>query len=106
LTDSQLIRGAEMFRKSRSCNAAGHERRRTCTPGGRSTAFVELIATAALALSTAVAATAVSIGMARAGVAGTVSGAGAALSMIALLTAVLLSALAHAAISRGQIEQS
>lgn len=95
-----------MFRKSRSCDAARHERRRTCTASRRSTAFVELIATAALALSTAVAATAVSIGIARAGAAGAVSGAGAAISMIALLICVLLSAVTHAAISRGRIEQS
>ena len=39
------------------------------TPDHRPVAFVELITTAALALSTAVAITAVSIGMARAGVA-------------------------------------
>jgi len=95
-----------MFRESRICNAVGHQRRRTCTPSRRSTAFVELIATAALALSTAVAATAVSIGIARAGAAGAVSGAGAALSMIALLIGVLLLAGAHAAVSGSRIEQS
>jgi hypothetical protein len=47
-----------------------HEGRQACAARHRSVALVELITTAALALSTAVAATAVSIGMARAEVAG------------------------------------
>ena len=46
-----------------------HEGRQACAARHRSVALVELITTAALALSTAVAATAGSIGMARAEVA-------------------------------------
>ena len=48
------------------CTGIEHEHRHACALGQRSVAFVELITTAALALSTAVAATAVSIGIARA----------------------------------------
>ena len=50
------------------CTGIDHEHRHACALGQRSVAFVELITTAALALSTAVAATAVSIGIARADV--------------------------------------
>ena len=50
------------------CTGIEHEHRHACALGQRSVAFVELITTAALALSTAVAATAVSIGIARADV--------------------------------------
>ena len=59
----------------------------------RSILFVELITTAALALSTAVAVTAVSIGMARADVIGSVThGDGASLA-IAIFMAALFSAM-------------
>src|SRR6266849_6621559 len=58
----------------------------------RSIAFVELITTAALALSTAVAVTAVSIGIARAEVVGTVTTGDSASLAIALIVGLLLSA--------------
>ena len=59
----------------------------------RSILFVELVTTAALALSTAVAVTAVSIGMARADVIGSVThGDGASLA-IAIFMAILFSAM-------------
>ena len=51
-----------------------HEGRQACAARHRCVALVELITTAALALSTAVAATAVSIGMARAEVSAGVGG--------------------------------
>jgi hypothetical protein len=57
----------------------------------RSIAFVELITTAALALSTAVAVTAVSIGIARADVTGAVANGDGAPFAIALFIALLLS---------------
>ena len=61
------------------------------TPGHRSVAFVELITTAALALSTAVAVTAVSIGIARAeAISGAIKGDG---EIFALLIGLLLAAL-------------
>jgi hypothetical protein len=55
--------------------------------------FVELITTAALALSTAVAVTAVSIGMARADVIGSVTHGDSASLAIALFMAILFSAM-------------
>ena len=55
-----------MSRELTRCTGIEHEHRHACALGQRSVAFVELITTAALALSTAVAATAVSIGIARA----------------------------------------
>ena len=55
--------------------------RQVCAPKHRSIAFVELITTAALALSTAVAVTAVSIGIARADVLGAVSSGDLALQI-------------------------
>jgi hypothetical protein len=68
------------------------EHRQACAPRHRSIAFVELITTAALALSTAVAVTAVSIGIARADVLGSVAKGNGAPFAIALLIALLLSA--------------
>ena len=59
----------------------------------RSILFVELITTAALALSTAVAVTAVSIGMARADVIGSVTHGDSASLAIAIFMAVLFSAM-------------
>jgi hypothetical protein len=59
----------------------------------RPIAFVELITTAALALSTAVAVTAVSIGIARADVIGTVAKGDSAPFAIALFIGLLLSAM-------------
>ena len=57
----------------------------------RSIAFVELMTTAALALSTAVAVTAVSIGIARADVVGAVANGDGAPLAIALFIGLLLS---------------
>jgi sugar/nucleoside kinase (ribokinase family) len=68
------------------------EHRQACAPGHRSIAFVELITTGALALSTAIAVTAVSIGIARAEVVGTVATGDSASFAIALLIGLLLSA--------------
>jgi hypothetical protein len=68
------------------------EHRHACTPRHRSIAFVELITTAALALSTAVAVTAVSIGIARADVVGSMAKGNGAPFAVALLIALLLSA--------------
>jgi len=59
-----------MSRKLIRCTGIEQEHRQACRLGHRSVAFVELITTAALALSTAVAVTAVSIGIARADVVG------------------------------------
>jgi hypothetical protein len=59
----------------------------------RSVAMVELITTAALALSTGVAITAVSLGIARAGVVGSVIEGDGALFAIALLIGSLFSAM-------------
>ena len=58
----------------------------------RSILFVELVTTAALALSTAVAVTAVSIGMARADVIGSVAHGDGASVVIAIFMATLFSA--------------
>src|ERR1700730_1802778 len=70
-----------------------HEHRQACSPRHRSIAFVELITTAALALSTAVAVTVVSIGIARADVVGSVAKGNSAPFAIALLIGLLLSAI-------------
>ncbi len=72
--------------------ASEQEHRHACSPARRSNASVELITTAALALSTAVAVTAVSIGIARAEVIGTVSKGDSASLAVALLIGLLLSA--------------
>jgi len=66
-----------------------HER--PAAPKHRSTAYVELITTAALALSTAVAVTAVSIGIARADAAGSVAHSDGAPLAIAVFIGLLLS---------------
>jgi hypothetical protein len=73
---------------------AGVEREasQATAPKHRSIAFVELVTTAALALSTAVAVTAVSIGIARADVVGSVAKGNGAPFAVALLIALLLSA--------------
>jgi hypothetical protein len=68
-------------------------RRQACAPKHRSIAFVELITTAALALSTAIAVTAVSIGMARADVLGAVTSGDRTPFAIALFFGLLLSAM-------------
>ena len=60
-------------------------------PKHRSIAFVELLTTAALALSTAVAVTAVSIGIARADVAGAVATGDGTAFAVALAIGLLLS---------------
>lgn len=67
--------------------------RQVCAPKHRSIAFVELITTAALALSTAIAVTAVSIGMARADVLGAVTSGDRTAFAIALFFGLLLSAM-------------
>ncbi len=67
--------------------------RQSPAPKHRSIAFVELITTAALALSTAVAVTVVSIGIARAGVAGAVSDGDTTPFAVALCFALLVCAL-------------
>jgi hypothetical protein len=82
-----------MSRNSTRYTGIEHEHRQACAPRHRSIAFVELITTAALALSTAVAVTAVSIGIARAEVVGTVAKADGAPFAIALLIGLLLSAM-------------
>jgi hypothetical protein len=64
---------------------------RPAPPGHRSIAFVELITTAALALSTAVAVTAVSIGIARAEVIGSVAKGDGTPLAIAIFIGLLLS---------------
>ena len=75
------------------CTGIEHEHRHACALGQRSVAFVELITTAALALSTAVAATAVSIGIARADVLDVAAkGQGTSVAM-ALVMGLLLSGL-------------
>jgi hypothetical protein len=68
------------------------EHHQACAPRHRSIAFVELITTAALALSTAVAVTAVSIGIARADVVGSMGKGNGAPFAVALLIGLLLSA--------------
>jgi hypothetical protein len=82
-----------MSTKLTRCTGIEQEHRQACAPRHRSIAFVELITTAALALSTAVAVTAVSIGIARAEVVGTVAKEDSATFAVALLIGVLLSAL-------------
>jgi hypothetical protein len=72
---------------------AEQEARHACALRQRPFAFVQLITTAALALSTAVAVTAVSIGMARADVIGAVAKGDGAPLAIALLVGLLLSAM-------------
>jgi hypothetical protein len=67
--------------------------RQPAAPKRRSVAVVELIATAALAVSTAVAVTAVSIGMARADVLGVVARGDATPFAVALSLGLLFSAL-------------
>ena len=75
------------------CTGIEHEHPHACALGQRSVAFVELITTAALALSTAVAATAVSIGIARADVVDAAAkGQGTSFAM-ALVMGLLLSGL-------------
>ena len=71
----------------------GREAPRAAAPKHRSIAFVELVTTAALALSTAVAVTAVSIGIARADVLGEVAKGDSAPFAIALFIGLLFSAM-------------
>ena len=71
----------------------GTEQGHAAAPRHRSIAFVELITTAALLLSTAVAVTAVSIGIARADTIGTIAKGGGAPLAIALFIGLLLSAM-------------
>src|SRR6516165_1100951 len=75
------------------CGAGEHEPRSACALRHRSIAFIELITTAALALSTAVAVTAVSIGIARADMVGAVAKTQGASFAIALAIGMLLPAL-------------
>ena len=71
----------------------GTEHGRAVAPRHRSVAVVELVTTAALALSTAVAVTAVSIGIARADTIGTLAKGDGAPFAIALFIGLLLSAM-------------
>jgi hypothetical protein len=80
-----------MFMESTS--GIEREARRTCASTRRSVVFVELITTAALALSTAIAVTAVSIGIARADVVGAVANGDSTPFAVALLIGLLLSAM-------------
>ena len=73
--------------------AAVPDSRQVSAPKHRSIAFVELILTAALALSTAVAVTAVSISSARADVLGAVTNGDATPLAIALSFGLLLAAM-------------
>ena len=80
-----------MATQSTSRAATEAEARPASAPGHRSLAFVEMITTAAMALSTAVAVTAVSIGIARAeAISGAIKGDG---EIFALLIGLLLAAL-------------
>jgi hypothetical protein len=81
-----------MSRKSLRCTGIEHEPRHACTLRPRSVAFVELMTTAALALSTAVAVTAISIGIARADVVGGAAKGQSTSFAIALVMGLLLSA--------------
>jgi hypothetical protein len=76
-----------------SAARAGIERGHAAAPRHRPIAFVELITTAALALSTVVAVTAVSIGIARADTIGTIAKSDGAPFAIALFIGLLLSAM-------------
>ncbi len=82
------------------------EHRQACVPRHRSIAFVELITTAALALSTAVAVTAVSIGIARADVVGSMGEGNGAPFAAALLIGLLLSATGALTALMAQASQS
>ena len=75
------------------CGSGEHEQRHACALRHRPIAFIELITTAALALSTAVAVTAVSIGIARADLVGAVAKTQSASFAIALAIGMLLPAL-------------
>src|SRR5437879_284564 len=72
-------------------SSAGCRHERPSASKHRSIAYVELITTAALALSTAVAVTAVSIGIARAEVIGSVANGDGAPFAIAVFIGLLLS---------------
>jgi hypothetical protein len=85
-----------MSRSMTRANRTEPALRPSCGSARRSVAFVELITTAALALSTAVAVTAVSIGIARAEVIGTVTKGDSASFAVALLIGLLLSAVSAA----------
>jgi hypothetical protein len=75
----------------RGLTGAGCRHEKPTAPKHRSIAFVELITTAALALSTAVAVTAVSIGIARADMVGSVARGDGAPLAIAIFIGLLLS---------------
>jgi hypothetical protein len=81
----------------RGRGAIEREIRQNSAPRQRSIALVELITTAALALSTAVAATAVSIGIARADVIGAAAKAHGLPFAIALSIGLLLAAVSGVA---------
>jgi hypothetical protein len=80
-------------------SARERESRQGCAPRQRPIAFVELIITAALVLSTVVAVTAVSIGFARAEVAGALAKGDGLPFAIALSIALLLTAMSGVAIA-------
>ena len=80
-----------MSRDLSRCGAFEQASAHTSATKHRSIAFVELMTTAALALSTAIAVTAVSIGIARADVVGVVAKGDGAPLAIALFIGLLLS---------------
>jgi hypothetical protein len=82
-----------MRKMSARRSAVERETRQDCAPKQRPIALVELITTAALALSTAVAVTAVSIGIARADVIGAVVKGDGLPFAIALSMGLLLAAM-------------
>jgi hypothetical protein len=76
-----------------SAGRIGTEQGNAAAPRHRSIAFVELVTTAALALSTVVAVTAVSIGIARADTIGAITKGDGAPFAVALFIGLLLSAM-------------
>ena len=85
---------------TRALAVRGAHEHETCAPRHRSIACVELITTAALALSTAVAVTAVSIGIARADAIGTGGTGDGTPFAIALFIGLLASAVGGLVIAR------
>jgi hypothetical protein len=82
-----------LSRKLHSRVRIQHAAQRADAPKHRPIAFVELVTTAGLALSTAIAATAVSIGIARADVIGAATSGDSAPFAIALFIGLLFSAM-------------
>jgi hypothetical protein len=94
-------RRTTLFREPTGDGETEQELHQPCPPKHRSIAFVELITTAALAVSTAIAATAVSIGIARAEAIGSVDASRSAPLALALFIVLLLSTTAGLAAAAG-----